>query len=105
MYVAIVSDSGQITIPKDILSKLNLNAGDAIVFQEENGSFYIDNAAHVSFIRSKQANIKAEQADDTPVRSSSLELSEEAREIVLDVADNISYRTIYEAINATVGTK
>ena len=51
MEVARISSKGQITVPISVRNKLNLKSGDQIVIQEENGRFYFDNAALVSFTR------------------------------------------------------
>ncbi len=51
MEIAKLSSKGQITIPINIREKLQLKTGDKIVIQEEDGRFYFDNAALVSFKR------------------------------------------------------
>ena len=55
MEIATVTSKGQITIPAKIRKQLHLNAGDKLVIQEENGRFYIDNAAMVAFYRIQNA--------------------------------------------------
>lgn len=44
MELAKVSDKGQVTIPADIRKKLNLRAGDKLLFVEEGGNVRIENA-------------------------------------------------------------
>ena len=51
MEVAKISSKGQITIPISIRKALNLNNGDKIVIQQENGRYYFDNAKLVAFKR------------------------------------------------------
>ena len=55
MEIAKLSSKGQITIPINIREKLQLKTGDKIVIQEENGRFYFDNAALVSFTRAEDS--------------------------------------------------
>ena len=40
-----LSTNGQITIPPEILQKMNLKAGDKVLFVEENGKIYIQNSS------------------------------------------------------------
>ena len=54
MEVAKISEKGQITIPIAIRRKLNLRSGDKVVFQEENGRFYVENEAAVAFFRAQE---------------------------------------------------
>ena len=49
MEVARLSDRGYITIPDSVRRKLNLKNGDKVCFIEENGKYYITNAAMVAF--------------------------------------------------------
>ena len=49
MEMAKISSKGQITIPISIRERLHLKAGDKILILEENGRFYIENAANVAF--------------------------------------------------------
>lgn len=51
MEVAKISSKGQITIPVDIRNKLKLKSGDKVVIIEEEGRFYIENAALLAFNR------------------------------------------------------
>ncbi|AEF85290.1 putative transcriptional regulator [Treponema primitia ZAS-2] len=48
MEIAKVTSKGQITIPQDIRRKMDLKAGDKIIFFEENGKFYFQNTASVA---------------------------------------------------------
>jgi AbrB family looped-hinge helix DNA binding protein len=48
MEIAKVASKGQITIPQDIRQKMDLKAGDKIIFFEENGKFYFQNTASVA---------------------------------------------------------
>ena len=54
MDVATISSKGQVTIPKAVRQALKLKRGDKIVFQEENGRYYFDNASFVAFVRAEQ---------------------------------------------------
>ena len=49
MEVARLSNKGYITIPDKVRKKLNLKNGDKIGFIEENGRYYLTNAAAVAF--------------------------------------------------------
>ncbi len=49
MEIAKISSKGQITIPISVRNRLNLNTGDKVLIFEENGRFYIENAANVAF--------------------------------------------------------
>lgn len=51
MEVAKISSKGQITIPISIRNDLQLNAGDKVLLIEENGRYFIENAARVAFKR------------------------------------------------------
>ncbi len=55
MELAKLSSKCQITIPVEIREKLNIKAGDKIVFLEENGKIYLDNPAGLAFTRVAQA--------------------------------------------------
>lgn len=48
MEISKISSKGQITIPVSVRNKLNLKPGDNVVIFEENGRFYIENAAAIS---------------------------------------------------------
>ena len=43
MELAKVTSKGQITIPRDIRKKMNLQTGDKIIFFEENNRFFLQN--------------------------------------------------------------
>ena len=47
--IAKISSKGQITIPVSVRNRLHLNTGDKVLILEENGRFYIENAANVAF--------------------------------------------------------
>ena len=49
MEIAKISSKGQITIPVSIRNKLKLKSGDKVVIFEENGRFYLENAAMIAF--------------------------------------------------------
>ena len=55
MEIAKISSKGQITIPITIRNKLKLKTGDKVVILEENGRFYIENAALLAFNRVAEA--------------------------------------------------
>ena len=44
MELAKLTTKGQITIPAEIRTRLNVQAGDKVVFLEENGRIFIENA-------------------------------------------------------------
>lgn len=44
MEIAKMTSKGQLTIPKDVRSTLNLQTGDKVVFIERNGGFFITSA-------------------------------------------------------------
>ena len=48
MEISKISSKGQITVPVSVRNKLNLQPGDNVVIFEENGRFYIENAAAIS---------------------------------------------------------
>ena len=49
MELAKLTTKGQITIPAEIRKRLNVRAGDKVVFLEENGRIFIENAAKLKF--------------------------------------------------------
>ena len=49
MELAKLTTKGQITIPIEIRKKLNVGAGDKVVFLEENGRNFIENAEKLKF--------------------------------------------------------
>ena len=51
MEVAKISSKGQITIPVSIRNKLKLKTGDKVIFFEEEGKLYIENATMLAFNR------------------------------------------------------
>ena len=48
MEIARVTSKGQITIPRDIRTKMNIKRGDKIVFFEDNGNYFIKNSASIA---------------------------------------------------------
>lgn len=54
MEVAKISSKGQITVPIAVRKALNLKEGDQILIIEENGRFYLENAAMLAFSRVQQ---------------------------------------------------
>ena len=48
MEIARVTSKGQITIPRDIRTKMNIKMGDKIVFFEDGGKYYFQNSASIS---------------------------------------------------------
>ncbi|MDR0883304.1 MAG: AbrB/MazE/SpoVT family DNA-binding domain-containing protein [Oscillospiraceae bacterium] len=56
MNLARLSQSGQITVPAEIRRKLNLNAGDKLLFWEkENGEILVGNAAVMAIYKAQEA--------------------------------------------------
>lgn len=55
MDVARITTKGQITIPVEIRRKLNLKEGDKIIFLEQDGRIYFENAALLAFTRIQEA--------------------------------------------------
>jgi antitoxin PrlF len=51
MEVARVTTKGQVTIPIAIRKLMNIKEGDKIVFFEENGRIFVENAALLAFNR------------------------------------------------------
>lgn len=51
MEVAKLSSKGQITIPVSVRERLKLKKGDKVVIFEEDGRFYLENAAALAFSR------------------------------------------------------
>lgn len=49
MELAKLTTKGQITIPAEIRRKLHVDAGDKVVFLEENGRIFIENAEKLKF--------------------------------------------------------
>ena len=55
MEVARITTKGQITIPVEIRRKLNLKEGDKIIFLEQDGRIYFENAALMAFTRIQES--------------------------------------------------
>ena len=49
MELAKLTTKGQITIPAEIRKRLNVQAGDKVVFLAENGRIFIENAEKLKF--------------------------------------------------------
>lgn len=61
MEVARITTKGQITIPIEIRKKLNLKEGDKIIFLEQDGRIYFENAALLTFNRIQDAMVDEAQ--------------------------------------------
>ncbi len=59
MELAKLTTKGQITIPAEIRKRLNVQAGDKVVFLEENGRIYIENAEKLKFTPDEHSGGKA----------------------------------------------
>ncbi|HZK71192.1 MAG TPA: AbrB/MazE/SpoVT family DNA-binding domain-containing protein [Clostridia bacterium] len=57
MEVARVTTKGQITIPIEIRKKLNLKEGAKVIFLEQDGRIYFENAALLAFNRIQDAMV------------------------------------------------
>jgi len=55
MEIAKITSKGQITIPVYIRKKMNLKDGDKVIFIEQDGRFYVENAALVAINRIQEA--------------------------------------------------
>ncbi|MDR3314552.1 MAG: AbrB/MazE/SpoVT family DNA-binding domain-containing protein [Oscillospiraceae bacterium] len=55
MDVAKITSKGQITIPVDIRRKMHLKDGDKILFIEQGGRYYVENAALVAINHMQEA--------------------------------------------------
>ncbi len=67
MELARLSSKGQITIPIEIRTKLNLKVGDKVLFLEENGNIVIANSALIALREFQQA--MAGEAEKQGLRS------------------------------------
>jgi AbrB family looped-hinge helix DNA binding protein len=68
MYLAKVSANGQVTVPVEILKKLNLKEGDKILFFEgKDGEVVINNTSATAIINAQKAFKEA--AKDFSVKS------------------------------------
>ena len=59
MELAKLTTKGQITIPAEIRKRLNVQAGDKVIFLEENGRIYIENAEKLKFTPDEHSGGKA----------------------------------------------
>jgi len=55
MELAKITSKGQITIPVDIRRKMHLKDGDKVLFIEQNGRYYVENAALVALNHIQEA--------------------------------------------------
>jgi AbrB family looped-hinge helix DNA binding protein len=55
MEVAKITSKGQITIPIDVRRKMNLQDGGKVIFIEQNGRYYVENAALVAINRIQES--------------------------------------------------
>jgi AbrB family looped-hinge helix DNA binding protein len=55
MEVAKITSKGQITIPVGIRRQMKLKDGDKVLFIEEGGRYYVENAALVAIDRMQEA--------------------------------------------------
>jgi AbrB family looped-hinge helix DNA binding protein len=55
MEVAKITSKGQITIPVDIRRKMKLRDGDKVIFIEQDGRYYFENAALIAINRVQEA--------------------------------------------------
>ena len=75
MNLARVSANGQVTIPDEILRKLQIKEGDALLFSESNGEIVICNASATDIVQAETAFAKtanpraADEADEEDVQS------------------------------------
>jgi len=62
MEVARVTSKGQITIPRDIRTKMKIKKGDKIIFFEDNGKYFLQNSALLAnkSLEDIQNNMKGE---------------------------------------------
>ena len=55
MEIAKITSKGQITIPVDVRRKMRLKDGDKVVFINEGGRYYVENAALIAISRIQEA--------------------------------------------------
>jgi AbrB family looped-hinge helix DNA binding protein len=55
MEVAKITSKGQITIPVDVRRDMRLKDGDKVIFINEGGRYYVENAALVAITRAQEA--------------------------------------------------
>jgi len=53
--VAKITSKGQVTIPKAVRRKMHLNEGDKIMFLEQDGRVFVENAALIAISRAQEA--------------------------------------------------
>lgn len=82
MDIARVTSKGQLTIPIGIRKRMNLKEGDKVVFFEQDGKVYVENAALIAFDRIQRDMAgEAERAGF----SSEAELQKYAKEVRKDL--------------------
>ena len=85
MDISRVKPKGQITVPIGVRKRLGIKEGDKLVFIEQNGKMYIENAVKVAFREAQQAfageaekaGIQSEEDVNTLVKEVRQELWEE----------------------------
>jgi AbrB family looped-hinge helix DNA binding protein len=55
LATATITSKGQVTIPVKVRQRLGLSRGDQLIFVEEDGRFYIENATVAAFTRAQSA--------------------------------------------------
>lgn len=65
MEISKISSKGQITIPVSVRNKLHLETGDNVVFFEDDGRFYIENASSITLKYIGPENARYTQYDFT----------------------------------------
>ena len=55
LEVAKVTSKGQVTIPAAVRRSMGIGEGDRLVFVEQEGRFYLENAALVAITRAQEA--------------------------------------------------
>jgi len=55
MEIAKITSKGQITIPVDVRRRMNLKDGDKVIFFEEDGRYYVENAALIAITQAQAA--------------------------------------------------
>ena len=62
MEIAKISTTGQVTLPIGVRRKLDLKEGNHLLFSEENGRYYIENAKYVQHILSERAFVYSSES-------------------------------------------
>lgn len=70
MDIARVTSKGQITIPIGIRKLMNIKEGDKVLFLEQDGKIFVENAAMIAFEKiQKGFDGEAERRDSRPKTS------------------------------------